>query len=1078
MKKIKVIFISLLCFLSLFVHSQNAPVTTAAIVTDAIPGNNVVIPITVSAFNNIGTISLTLDFNPAVLTYVSGTHDPLFQNMIISNVTAGRITVSWFGSPGISVPDGTPIIELTFTYITGYTDLTWYDNGGSCEYADGNANALNDTPTSTYYKNGHVSQQAAPVTYAPTISNAVPGNVSIPVTVDGFTSIGTISLTLEYDPLVLTYVSATPNAAFVSEFSVSSAPGTGGKYNITISWFGSPAVTLDSGSTLVTLNFTYTNENGMAFSALTWKDNGSSCEYSNASSEVLWDSPTAYYYRNGLVEGQSSPITFLPLITDAPSGVLWIPVRVTNFNNIAAMALTFEYDPAVMTYVTYSTIVSGLSVGSQALPNGHRKIVIGRYGSPVTLADSAILVNLKFNFISGTTALTFIDDGESCAYSDEAYNPLYDIPTAYYYHNGLVTGQLAPRTYLPVITNAVPGDISVPLTVYNFHNIGSISLTFDYDPAVLTYTEVISSALTGMNVTDQAIAGGLREITIAWYTESTAATLADGTVLIDLKFNYIMGTSALTFYDNGGSCEYADGNFYALYDVPTQNYYFNGLVASQLAPLIKADSVSGVVGGLITISVRVWGFNGINSFSLTMDYNPAVVTFDCATPNALIAANFSASDVSSGRLEMGWFGDATTLADGSVLMYLTFLYTGGTTPMTWFDDGATCQFTAGDYYLPLYDLPTVDFYKNGLVIPSPSPAVWTGNTSSAWSLPANWSPAVIPDSFFDVFINGTPTPPNWPLFTGDFNIGGQCKSLTLTGAAQMQVTGDMTIQPGHLLEMTGAGLLKVGSDWNDYGIFIPGTGMVDFTGTADGNIDQGTYPATSLSAYAYSTFTAGMTALVGGTAGPTGDNAHSDVALGFTFNYLGVDYTQIRINTNGWASLNLSGDDATSGSNNNLFFTDAPGTALAPWWDDLKADGSTAINYQSSGGVFTVEWKNILAYSFGATTRLNFQLKLYSGTNVIEFCYGAVSAGTNNADETASIGIKDATGGIGRFIEATTGTGNTVKTCLVSSSDWPAVNYRFSPPSALGTEVFWKLAVSKTGAAMLNIKRDVQVAGK
>jgi hypothetical protein len=1073
MKKINVIFICLICFLSLAVQSQNAPVTTAAVVTTATPGDHVVVPVTVSGFNNIGTISLTLDYDPAVLTYVSETHDPLFGDMSVSGATAGRITAGWYGASGITLPDGTTMFAVTFHYISGSSDLTWFDDGGSCEYSDGDANPLNDIPTSQYYINGFVTSQAAPVTHAPFITNAVPGNVIVPVTVDGFVNIGTISLTLEYDPLVLTFVSGAHNPAFTSDFTVSTAPGTGGKYNIIIGWFGS-AVTLTNGSSLVDLTFTYTNSNGLVFSTLNWKDNGNSCEYGDASAEPLWDSPTADYYHNGLVAGQLSPITYLPFITNPPAGDLWIPLTVDNFTNIAGISLTFEYNPGMMTYANvFSSAISGLTVGSQILPNGNRKIVIGRIGNTVSLANGSTLVNIKFNYISGTSLLTFLDNGESCEYSDPDYYPLYDLPTADYYHNGVVTGQLSPVTHLPVITNATAGDLWVPVTVDNFDNIASLSLTFEYDPLVITYTNVFSPGLSGLNAGSQPIAGGKRKITIGWWAE-TPSSLPDGSQIVNLKFTYNMGTTLLDWSDNGGSCEYSDANYNPLYDIPTESFYHSGIVTSQLSPVIKADTTAGVLNGLVTVPIRVWGFANINSFSLTLDYNPDVITFECATPNTAVAESFDASDIIPGRLEIGWFGDETTLSDGSDLIYLTFLYHGGTSALTWHNDGATCQYTAGALYLPLYDLPTTDFYKNGRVIPSPAAAVWTGATSSDWTVPANWNdfPA---HSFFDVIINATPTPPHWPKFTGDFAVGAQCKSLTLTGAAEMEVTGNMTIEPGRFFEMTGAGALKVGKDWNNYGIFEPGTGTVEFTGTADGNIDHGTYPATSLSSYTPSTFAAGMTALVGGTAGPTGDNAHSDVSIGFTFNYLGVDYTQLRINTNGWVSLNLSGNDATSGINSSLFFPVAPGTALAPWWDDLLADGGTAVSYQSSGGVFTAEWKNILAFSSEATARLNFQVKLYSGTNVIEFCYGSVAAGTHNTVEGASIGIKDATGGLGRFIEATSGSGYIAKTCLVSDTGWPAVNYRFSPPAGLGIEIFWKMVMSKT--AGLNIKRDVKVNG-
>ncbi len=96
-----------------------------------------------------------------------------------------------------------------------------------------------------------------------------------------------------------------------------------------------------------------------------------------------------------------------------------------------------------------------------------------------------------------------------------------------------------------------------------------------------------------------------------------------------------------------------------------------------------------------------------------------------------------------------------------------------------------------------------------------------------------------------------------------------------------------------------------------------------------------------------------------------------------------------------------------------------------------------------------------------ATARINFQVKLFETTNVIEFHYGSLETGNHHASESASIGIEDATGGIGHFIEATTGSTTTGVTNLVSTTNWPTVNYRFSPPSP--DETFQNIIVSKSG---------------
>lgn len=145
------------CF-SALACAQNAPVTTAATVTNAVPGS-VQVPLTVVNFTNIGAISLTIDYKYSVMHYVSCTPNPLLMPFMASDADLGngnhRITMGWFGS-GKTLADGSTILTLNFTFIGGSTALTWYDDGASCEYADGNYNVLNDIPTSSYYINGYV----------------------------------------------------------------------------------------------------------------------------------------------------------------------------------------------------------------------------------------------------------------------------------------------------------------------------------------------------------------------------------------------------------------------------------------------------------------------------------------------------------------------------------------------------------------------------------------------------------------------------------------------------------------------------------------------------------------------------------------------------------------------------------------------------------------------------------------------------------------------------------------------------------------------------------------------------------
>jgi hypothetical protein len=140
------------------VFAQNAPVTTIATVGGAMPGA-VNVPMTVTGFTNIGAISLTVDYDYSVLHFTGGTPNPALPSFPTGEIDLGsgyhRITMGWFGS-ATTLPDGSTIMALGFTYISGISPLNFYDNGPSCEYADANFNVLNDIPQEQYYINGNV----------------------------------------------------------------------------------------------------------------------------------------------------------------------------------------------------------------------------------------------------------------------------------------------------------------------------------------------------------------------------------------------------------------------------------------------------------------------------------------------------------------------------------------------------------------------------------------------------------------------------------------------------------------------------------------------------------------------------------------------------------------------------------------------------------------------------------------------------------------------------------------------------------------------------------------------------------
>jgi hypothetical protein len=191
--------------------------------------------------------------------------------------------------------------------------------------------------------------QDAPVTTCAVVPGAIQGNVSVPLTVTGFTNIGAISLTLEYDYSVLQFLSGTPNPAMPNFLSGDFDLGNG-IHRVNMGWFGS-GKTLDDGSTIMTLNFNYTGGN----SPLNWFDGGASCEYADAAGNVLNDIPAADFYINGFVCGAIGNPGLVIGDTTICQGQAGILYTVSSLPNVTGYTWTLPQG---------ATIVSGQNTNS------------------------------------------------------------------------------------------------------------------------------------------------------------------------------------------------------------------------------------------------------------------------------------------------------------------------------------------------------------------------------------------------------------------------------------------------------------------------------------------------------------------------------------------------------------------------------------------------------------------------------------------------------------------------------------------------------------------------------------------
>ncbi|KAA9327304.1 T9SS-dependent choice-of-anchor J family protein [Adhaeribacter soli] len=188
------------------------------------------------------------------------------------------------------------------------------------------------------------------------------------------------------------------------------------------------------------------------------------------------------------------------------------------------------------------------------------------------------------------------------------------------------------------------------------------------------------------------------------------------------------------------------------------------------------------------------------------------------------------------------------------------------------------------------------------------------------------------------------------------------------------------------------------------------------------------------------------------------------VPLGFTFNFAGTNYTDVYACLHGFLSFN---SNAVHSSQNNLqsggqgagVITSRP--LLAPLWDALDVGlPNSRTAYQTTGPpgaqIFTFEWENMEWDFFRSIPVISFQVKLYEGTNKIEFLYRREANAPLGG--SASIGIVGPAIGSGNFLSLNN-TGPNPAVSYTTETDtlstWPATGqiYTFTPPPVLPVDV-------------------------
>ncbi len=392
--------------------------------------------------------------------------------------------------------------------------------------------------------------------------------------------------------------------------------------------------------------------------------------------------------------------------------------------------------------------------------------------------------------------------------------PLVLIVFALYGHKIFAQGN-APVSTIGTVT-VTGSTATVNITATDFTDIGSCNLQLLYDPAVAICTSVAKGALLPGGLATNIATPGL--IRFGWYTYP-GLTLPDNSVIFVLTFTRVSyGTTLISFDDTYDDRQWSNGNSITLNDLPLDTYYIDGSLTFQGdAPITIAPFMATCPGSSISVPITVLNFNTIGVISLTMQYNSSVLTYQSYT-NTSGFPDLLASNPIAGYITISGFSTTTgiTLPDNATLITLNFTYLGGTTDLTWYDDGTSCEYGGPPLtYTVLNDIPASTYYIPGQISELCN-SYWTGNIDDDWFNSGNWTNG-IPSTTKDAIVPVVDPNP-YPVITGN----ADCKEADIAAAASI------TIET--------AGTLTAHNDFNNDGSLI-----IKSTATGDGSfIDNGT----------------------------------------------------------------------------------------------------------------------------------------------------------------------------------------------------------------------------------------------
>ncbi len=655
------------------------------------PGESFCLPVTVDNYDNILSIQLSINYDPALIQFDSVTAFNLpglgigsFGLPGSGNNDLGELTFSYFDDQnptGSSLPDGTTIFEICFTALAnGTTTVDFTDNPTPIEIVDGMGNTV-----ATLFQSGFINIGGSPTTVSLDLSEETANlgeSACVELRAQAFQEVTALQFSLTYDPANLQLDSVTNlNLAGLTLSDIdTNTPG-----QITFDWNapGPNGESVPPGTVILELCFT-TLQGGTH--PVSFSDTPLPGQGTGAGGQMLnFNGSNGSVAVSDITCTGDDPTFIIPNISPTDCEPVCVPVQVSCFEDIATAQFSIAYNNSALQLDEITGFgLPGLSASNfnTSTPGQIGFFWFDQTTQGISVSDGTVLFEMCFTTSSsGTTNVSFTETPvpfEVTNSSLEELDPAFD--------DGQV--DLSNCGGVPSLTltaqNVTPVDCEnfcVPIRASAFTDVASLSFSLNYNASALNFltAQNLNANLPGLDVSNPS--DGV--ITVSW-SSGSGVSLPGNVVLLELCFEAPPGggLSAPISFSNTPVPIEATNSSNA--DIPTETN--NGSVSLANCNLdgltvIVNDGMAENTGEVVCVPVTVANFVDVAGAQFTITYDPALLQFEnvqnLGLPGLSPGGSFNGN--TPGILSFQWFDlslNGVSLANGSVIFEMCFTVLG------------------------------------------------------------------------------------------------------------------------------------------------------------------------------------------------------------------------------------------------------------------------------------------------------------------------------------------------------------------------------------------------------------------